>query len=152
MRKKAFQFLEKGWCAIYLILDEEEFEKGHLKIEAYFTLSHKSLILPEDISKSKIKKLTNGLSNVGSIHFVLIGQLGKYIEMIGEDSLHLSPITSTEILDYAFEIVRASSSLIPCKIVLVECNKKKKVQKVYIDYGFKKFQFDGRHYQFYKQL
>ena len=61
-------------------------------------------------------------------------------------------ITSSEILDYAFEIIRDSSSLIPCRCVLVECSENPKVQKIYTDYGFSYFQFDGEHYQFYKRV
>lgn len=152
LRKKAFQFLEKGWCSIYLILNEQKFESGKIKIEAYFTLSHKALILSEDTPKSRIKKITNGLKNIKSIHFVLIGQLGKYIELSENAELRSSSITSTEILNYAFEIIRASNHLIPCRFVLVECSENEKVQNVYIHYGFRQFQFDGEHYQLYKQL
>ena len=75
LRTKAFAFLERGWCSVYLIVDED-----------------------------------------------------------------------------AFEIIRASSALIPCRCVLVECSENPKVQKVYKDYHFSEFQYDGEHYQFYKRL
>lgn len=38
-----------------------------------------------------------------------------------------SSITSREILDYAFEVIYASSALIPCKCALVECSDEEKV-------------------------
>ena len=130
-------------------MDEQEFDSGKIKILAYFTLSHKSLV-PDNISKNKIQN-TSGFKDSKSIHFVLIGQLGKYIEQIDETEFK-ADITSKTILDYAFEVIRASSNLIPCRCALVECNEIKKVHSVYLEYGFKEFQFDGEHYQFYKKI
>lgn len=159
LRKKAFEYLDHGWCSVYLLLDEEKFDEGQIKIDAYFTLSHKSLKMPEEcdetgkqkISKSTIRKLTGGFSVAETIQFVLIGQLGKYKSETVDGKI-IADITSGEILDEAFEIIRASNELIPCRCVLVECSEEPKVHKAYIDYGFKLFQFDGKHYQFYKRI
>lgn len=150
LRTKAFSFLERGWCSVYLIVDEKAFDAGKIKVDAYFTLSHKSLIA-EGLSKTKVKE-TSGFKDSASIHFVLIGQLGKYITKLEDGTECRADITSTEILDFAFEIIRASSALIPCRCVLVECSENPKVQKVYKDYHFSEFQYDGEHYQFYKRL
>ena len=43
LRTKAIEFEKRGYCTVYLILDEEAFENGKLFIQAYFTLSHKSI-------------------------------------------------------------------------------------------------------------
>ena len=43
LREKAFTYLKRGWCSIYLIVDEAAFDAGKIKVDAYFTLSHKSL-------------------------------------------------------------------------------------------------------------
>lgn len=110
-------------------------------------MSHKTITVNDQLSKNKVKKI-GGFNNIQALHFVLIGQLGKHIE--GDQCR--SKITSREILDYAFEVIYESSSLIPCRCVLVECNENEKVWKSYLDYGFKEFQFDGEHYQFYKIL
>ena len=150
MRKNALKYLEREWCSVYLILDEFAFDSGKIDIEAYFTLSHKSLV-SANISKSKIQK-TAGFKDVEAIHFVLIGQLGKFMKITDTEKEIYAEITSSEILDYAFEIIRDSSSLIPCRCVLVECSENPKVQKIYTDYGFSYFQFDGEHYQFYKRV
>lgn len=150
LRRSAFTYLERGWCSIYLVLDEAAFDKGKVKIDAYFTLSHKSLIA-NNVSKARIKSAA-GFKDAKSIHFVLIGHLGKYIEKAAGGADICADISSTEILDYAFEIIRDSSSLIPCRCVLVECSDSPKVQKVYTDYGFAPFQYDGEHYQFYKRV
>lgn len=150
MRQKAFQYLDRAWCSIYLILDEQELDAGRVKIAAYFTLSHKTLI-PTSASKSRVKE-TSGFGEVNSIHFVLIGQLGKYIEEFDDGRMVAAGISSGEILEFAFDIISEASSLIPCRCALVECNSEEKVHKVYTDYGFKKFQYDGEHYQFYKRI
>lgn len=148
---KAIDFLHRGLCSVYLILEEESFLQGKLSIEAYFTLSHKTLCVPEGMSKSKIKEI-DGFKTATSLHFVLIGQLGKYILQKEDGTYIRSPITSKEILDYAFEVIYASSALIPCKCVLVECSDEEKVKKAYEDYKFKFFQNDGKHNQYYKVL
>lgn len=152
LRKNAFEFINRGWCSVYLIVDEAAFDAGEIKIDAYFTLSHKSLI-PENVSKSKIKS-ASGDKDSKSLHFVLIGQLGKYVEKLPDGTELRAEIASGEILDYAFEVIRASNSLIPCRCALVECSEEPKVQKEYTDYEFKFFQYDrdGGHYQFYKRI
>lgn len=150
LRNNALTYIQRGWCAVYLILDEYGFDRGRIKVDAYFTLSHKSLIT-NNVSKTRIKSAA-GFKDAESIHFVLIGQLGKHIEE-NDGALDIrANISSTEILDYAFEIIHASSDLIPCRCVLVECSENLKVQKVYTDYGFTLFQYDGEHYQFYKRI
>ena len=151
LQNKAITFLRRRWCSVYLLVDEQEFEQGHIKIDAYFTLSHKTLIPAEDTSKTKIKE-TSGLNDSASIHFVLIGQLGKHIERLEDGTLSSADIGSKEILDEAFAVIQESSDLIPCRCVLVECSDNPKVHKVYEDYHFKYFQFDGEHHQYYKKL
>ena len=150
LRQKAIQFIRRNWCSVYLIVDEQEFDAGRIKVDAYFTLSHKTLI-PSVASKTSVKD-ASGSKEVETLHFVLIGQLGKHIERLTDGNICGADISSNEILDNAFEVVRASSALIPCRCVLVECSDNEKVHKVYTDYQFKKFQFDGEHHQFYKKI
>ena len=144
--------LKRRLCSVYLILEEEAFSCGKLQIEAYFTLSHKSLIPDfEKVSRSKIQTV-DGFKDAQSIHFVLIGQLGKHLEQTETGTILSSNISSKEILDFAFEIIGASSALIPCRCALVECSSNPKVHNVYTAYGFKFFQNDGEHHQFYKRI
>ncbi|MBO5370265.1 MAG: hypothetical protein J6B23_06275 [Clostridia bacterium] len=152
LHTKAEEYLKRKWCSIYLILNEELFLEGKLKIEAYFTLSHKILGVNEDISKTRVKEIDGFKKTVKSLHFVLIGQLGKFVSDNGDGTYTRSEITSKEILDYAFEVIYASSELIPCRCVLVECSDEEKIKKVYEDYEFKFFQNDGTHNQYYKVL
>ena len=143
LRQKAINYENRNWCRTYLILDEKAFIDGEIRIEAYFTLSHKTLTAPETISNSLAKRLNSGIIKE-TIPFVLIGQLGKRIVSESDFSF----ITAREILDYAFEVIYASHELIPCTNVLVEC--RDELKKIYTDYGFSFFQNDGHFNQFYK--
>lgn len=151
LRTRSFDFLDHKLCSIYLIVDEQLFDDGIIKIDAYFTLSHKTLI-SEGISRTKIQKVTGGIKNATSLHFVLIGQLGKYMKLLENNTVIASAISAPEILDRAFEIIQASSNLIPCRFVLVECKDDPKVRNIYESYEFKLFQYDGKHYQYYKKI
>ena len=141
-------FLERKWCSVYLIVDELEFSNGHIVVVAYFTLSHK-VLSDLNVSKSRIKEV-GGDKNATNVHFVLIGQLGKF--MSENPLLHIYTISAEQILNFAFEIIYAASHLIPCRCVMVECSDNIKVHNIYTNYGFKFFQYDGEHYQFYKKL
>lgn len=150
LREKAIEFLKRKWCSVYLVLNEQAFDSGKIKIEAYFTLSHKTLI-PDNLSKSKIRA-ASGFKDAESIHFVLIGHLGKHMERKNDGTCLKSNISGNELLDFVFDVIRASDALIPCRCALVECNESEKVQKVYLDYQFTFFQRDGDHFQLYRQI
>lgn len=63
-----------------------------------------------------------------------------------------SPITGKQILDYAFEVIHDASNLIPCRCALVECSADENIQNFYRNNGFKHFQYDGDHHQFYREI
>lgn len=152
LHNKAIEFLDRQLCSVYLLLNEEEFENGKLKIEAYFTLSHKSLVTDEEtMTKNKIKKY-GGFTTAKTLDFVLIGQLGKWVIKNEDGTFNRSEVSSKEILDLAFEVIRAAADLIPCKYVLVECSDQEKVRKSYENYGFIFFQNDGEHNQYCKKI
>lgn len=151
LHSKAIDFLKRGWCSVYLVLNAQEFKNNRLKIEAYFTLSHKTLLVTDDISKSKVQKY-GGFKNLQSLQFVLIGQLGKYISIKDDATQIKSDVTSNELLDMAFEVIYAASDFIPCRCVLVECKDVEKVKQVYINYDFEFFQEDNDYFQYVKLL
>jgi hypothetical protein len=147
LHEKAFEFEERRLCATYLLLEEEAFFDGRLKIEAYFTLSHKSLVAdPETMSRSTVKKY-GGFVTARTLDFVLIGQLGKYIS-----DTERSPLSGRYILDVAFEVIQEASDLIPCKHVLIECSNDEKVKRFYEENQFRFFQHDGEHNQYCKKI
>ena len=153
LRFKSLEFEKRHWCATYLLVDMEAFDKNVLKIEGYFTLSNKVLSIANDVSKSKRKKLFNGIQNGDtSLHVILIGQLAKYIDETV--SPHLYGNTSmNELLDMAFEIIESVNNKIPCRCVLLECRdvdkedtgKQKRIDlhKKYQECGFVPLQKDG---------
>lgn len=117
LHNKSIDFLKRGLSATYLMLNHELFEQNIIKIEAYFTLSHKVMSVPENISKTQIKKMTHN-NKATQLHFVLIGQIGKHITKDEKSSINCE-----EILNTAISVVREASSLIPCRFILVECSK-----------------------------
>lgn len=151
LRRKAIDFEKRGYCTVYLILNEEAFEKGQIFVIAYFTLSHKSIGIISNVSKTIRGKIA-GKRDADLAHFVLIGQLGKYITEEGYEEKYTADITSESILDDAFEIIEKASDLIVCRGVLVECGSKEKVHMIYKNYGFSYLQYDEEHYQFYKRV
>ena len=105
----------------------------------------------DNMSKSNIQKIS-GFKKSQILHFILIGQLGKYILCKDEAIIKTSEITSKEILDFAFEVIYASHNLIPCRCVLVECRDVDKIKAIYESYGFSYFQQDDNLFQYIKQI
>ena len=151
MRNKAVAFQQRKLCSVYLLFDQDKLENGELKIEAYFTLSHKSMISEEQMSRSKIQKYA-GFKDAPTLNFVLIGHLGKWVKRQADGTYLRSEIKSSSILDYAFDIICSASELIPCRCVLVECSDVMKVRQAYERYGFSFFQNDGTHNQYVKLI
>lgn len=152
LKTKAIDFVNRKWCAVYLILDEDALDSNEFIILAYFTLSHRCIIPQSDINPSKIKKITGGFVTAPMLHFVLIGQLGKRIELLSDGNYKKANISGKEILDYIFEIVEEANDLIPCRCVLIECSQEAKLQEFYKQNGFKFLQQDEDLYQFYKPI
>ena len=151
LQSKAIDFNRRNLCRTYLILDAEAFAKNIIRIEAYFTLSIKSLRSDLDsMSKTNIKKIS-GRTTADTLNFVLIGQLGKRIDIVDGKPVG-SKVSGNEILDYAFETICLIDEMIPCKAVLVECSDNENVRRIYENYGFKFFQNDGAHNQYIKIL
>jgi hypothetical protein len=148
IQNKAFQFQERSWSSVYLLFDEEKFVKGLFSLEAYFTLSHKAMLLSDGISNNQKKKITGGVSHdTPCVHFVLIGHLGKHIS-----DERRSQITSIEILNAAFEIIATAKELITFNCVLVECKKNENLLKIYENYGFRHLQDDDGLTQLIKKI
>jgi hypothetical protein len=107
-------------------------------LEAYFTLSHKAIVLKETVSKSQRKKIWGGILNDDPMaHFVLIGHLGKFI-----GSKYKSPITAAEIIDFALEMIEDAQKRITFGSILVECKDELKLIEKYAENGFTYLQDD----------
>lgn len=151
LNNKAIDFEVRGWATTYLLLNGDDFDNGILNIEGYFSVTHKAVIFDEDVSGSTRNKLT-GTKRAESQSFVLIGQLGKYMEKIDEETIVASELTSQELLDDAMSIISKSSDYIICRNIIIECKPIEKVQQIYRDYGFAELQFDGDLHTMYLKM
>ena len=140
LNKKAVNFERRGWATTYLLLSEVDFEQGVLRIEGYFSLTHKAVLVNSDVSLSLRKKLT-GVKQSTIESFVLIGQLGKRIGYYSNGEYDESTINAEEIIDDAIAVIQMSSKYIINKHVIVECKPIQKVKQIYTDYGFSDLQY-----------
>ena len=148
LREKAVSSELRGLASTYMIVSSDDWT-GELRIEAYFTLLHKSFEILPSVSKSARKRIFLGCDNgEKSQHFVLIAQLGKHISSDWE-----SKMTVEEILGNAFDVIHESDEIIACPNVLLECDiDRTGLHKHYHDYGFRELQRDDRFIEFYRRL
>ncbi len=151
LQTKALAFAERGWCHTYLLVQEDAFSQGEIIIEAYFTLSHKTMSIQDEMSGNKVK-LASGFRTADSLHFVLIGQIGKRMQYGLSGEMQVSPLSMNQILEFVFEVVHLACALIPFRCVLVECNDTIKEKGIYPDNEFVYFQHDGEHHQYIKLI
>lgn len=97
------------------------------------------------VSNNKKKKIKGADPN--TLQFILIGQLGKYVEKKDNGYIR-SEISGREILNAAFDVINSIDKWLPCKAALIECNDNPKVKKFYEDYGFSFLQKDNGHNQY----
>lgn len=103
------------------------------------------------VSNTKKKALQRGLNKSDSnIHFILIGQLGKYILDTSYGNKIKSKLHIENILSEAFGIIYEVKERIVCSCVLVECKESKSLCNLYENYGFKKLQTDKELIQYFK--
>lgn len=141
LKEKAIDFEIRGWATTYLLLNESALNAGEIKVDGYFSLTHKAVAFNEDVSKSKRDKVSGNKDSQMS-SFILIGQLAKYMEETYGGKIITSKITGKELLDDAFQIISNCSDYIINRNVIVECKPIEKVRKIYEAYGFSDLQFD----------
>lgn len=141
LNNDAIEFEKRGLATTYLLLSREAFGNNQIKIEGYFSLTHKAVIFAKEVSRTARQKLT-GKKDATSRSFVLIGQLGKYICKNKDGSISCSSLSAKEILDDALTIIQNASDYIICRNVIVECKPIDKVKNIYQTYGFTDLQFD----------
>ena len=153
LQTKAVTYEKRGWCSVYLLIDKERFVRdGHFFIDGYFTLSNKIVQLTDAVSGSKRRKLFNGMKKESDMaHFILIGQLGKYIGQ-GKAGEIVGDASATQLLDQAFGIIYEVKKRITCSCVLIECRDEPKLCRLYEDYGFRELQRSGDMHQYFKIL
>lgn len=148
LQEKAMLYETRRLCTTYVFADSEALKQQKLKVEGYFTLSHKVLELDASLSNRKRKKLFHGFSDGGdAIPVILIGQLGKYIDL--EHGVY-GKVSGVELLNEAFSIINLVSEKIVCTCVMLECEDadNAKLHQFYQDYGFQPLQKRGNYVQY----
>lgn len=143
LNTKAIDFERRGWASTYLLLSKNDFKNGNLKIEGYFSLTHKALVFLDNTSNSSRQKIT-GFKNTTTGSFVLIGQLGKRMERDENNIIKVSTISAEDLLNDAMSVIRNSSEYIVNRNVIVECKNIDKIKNIYTEYGFIDLQYDPR--------
>lgn len=151
LHKKACDFVNRKWCSTFLILNTELLEEGKIKIEGYYTLSHKSVYGTENISKNKRKELLGG-SNSESMQFILIGQLGKHYEQDKDGAYISSKVSMSDILEATFTTIQSAIEIIPSRYVLLECNDEVMSAGIYEKYGFNYLRKSSDLHQYIRKL
>lgn len=140
LNSKAISFEKRGWATTYLLLSQEDFDNNILKIEGYFSLTHKAVVFNDGVSLSSRQKIS-GNKRTETESFVLIGQLGKRIEC-NNDSIDASELTAEDLLNDAMSIIARSSDYIISRNVIIECKPIEKIKSIYENYGFTDLQYD----------
>lgn len=151
LHNKAYDFTLRKWSSTYLIVDADDFEQGRLKIEGYYTLSHKSVYGTENISKNRLRAI-NGGKDADSIQFILIGQIGKFYDVDDDGEYISSALSLEDILKATFTTIQTAIELIPSRYALVECNDTIMRKGLYEKYGFSYLRKSGDLHQYIRKL
>lgn len=143
----AIDFEQRGISTTYLYYD---FDKRF--IEGYFALTHKALPL-QGLSKNKVKSL-GVASSSGAAPFILLGQLGRYMEKIDDDNVVVGRVSGDDMMSDAFDIIYMANSLIMNRRILLECDKTKedKLRKFYERHRFSVLSENEKQYTMYMKI
>lgn len=130
LRNKAenYEIHNKGKTFLIMDLDKMKNET-RAEIFAYFTLAIHSLPIPENASKTLIKKLVGSKSDARNVPAYLIGQLAK-------NDLFAKQISGKEILDTALKGIKKAQEIVGGRVVAVDCKPEPKLHQFYIANGF----------------
>ena len=133
LREDAINREKRDLTRTYLIIDQNKFESDNeINIVAYFSIALKTLIIPQTLSNSKIKKIDGFSKDAKDSIVYLIGQLAR------NDGYNTEAITGAEILARALNIISDIKDKIGGKVVLVECEDQKKVIDFYLENDFER--------------
>jgi uncharacterized protein (DUF1330 family) len=133
LREDAINREKRDLTRTYLIIDQNKFEeKNEISIVAYFSIALKTLIIPQTLSNSKIKKIDGFSKDAKESIVYLIGQLAR------NDNYSSEAITGADILARALNVISDIKDKIGGKVVLVECEDKKKIINFYLENEFER--------------
>lgn len=135
-RAVEFEFLSKA--RTYLVCDEEVLDKeGHLEILGYFSLSLKTLSIPDGVSNRKRKELDGFNAKmhgepIREVPCYLIGQFGKNSAIPKGKQI----LSGDELMEFAVTVVMSAVGAVGGRYVMVECHDKKVLLDFYNRNGF----------------
>ena len=133
IREDAINREKRDLTRTYLIIDQNEFEiNNQIDIVAYFSIALKTLIIPQTLSNSKIKRIDGFSKDAKESIVYLIGQLAR------DDNYSSEAIRGADILARALNIISDIKDKIGGKVVLVECEDRKKVIDFYLENEFER--------------
>lgn len=123
LHERAIEFENLSKSRTYLICDELQLKSrsiDNVDIYGYISIALKILTIPDEISNRKRKEL-DGLSakihgrQISDFPCYLIGQLSK------NSNLKYNPITGTDLISYASDIIATSVDAVGGRFMMIEC-------------------------------
>lgn len=138
LKERSVEFEKLGKSRTYIICDEERLINGEIVIIAYFSLSLKVLILPEDFSV-RARKEYDGYR--GKIHGSLIREIPCYLigQLARNSSVDKSSISGSHLIDAALSVIKSAVAAVGGRYVLVECHPADNLLNFYTNNGFYEF-------------
>ncbi|MHB1455307.1 MAG: acetyltransferase [Armatimonadota bacterium] len=137
LRKDSLQYEASDKSRTYCIVTTQSYEDpdSALDIVGYFTIALKNVVLDNQITKSKRKKIT-GMFPSDDVVVYLIGQLAK-------NDNTANPIHGSALLEDALRKIKQIQISIGGRIAMVECDFIPKLIDFYIRSGFQHLQNDS---------
>lgn len=106
-------------------------EKDSGVICAYFSLSFKTIEISSSVSRSQVKKLTGGFTEIRRINVFLVAQIGK------NEALANNMVRLPMILSEIYEKISHAQSSVGGRMIILECEDNPKLIKLYQENDFK---------------
>jgi hypothetical protein len=135
LHERAIPFERAHKSRTYLILENSEWEEGNV-ILAYVSVALSNLNIKVEVSKSMRKRL-NGIFQNDEVPCYLIGQIGK-------NDRHPNRVDGSELIDFAFCILRIGYRAVGGRFVRVDSKMNDKLIRFYEENGFKPVQYDEK--------
>ncbi len=129
LKNQAIEFEKKNLARTFLVLDDDSLSVAKIQINGYFSLSVKSILFSEEVSKTKRKHLAKN-DTVSHVGCFLLGQIAK------DDKMHAG--YGKEILDMAISKIRTAQQNVACRFLYLDCIKS--LRSYYEKQGFKYMQ------------
>lgn len=121
LHNRAIDFEKIAKARTYLLCDAALFQEGTINILAYFALSLKVLILPEEMS-IRARKEYDGFS--GKIHGQPVREIPCYLigQLARDSRIDSSVLSGSEIIDTAMSVIGPSFKGVGGRWVIIECH------------------------------